>query len=211
MIGARKAHQAAPGRKKRIFNWQGRGDLRTNRKFPSRLLITGLALFLAAIFGPERLIQAREKNSPVDPNDVTSRLFQLLDDSHDGRLTDFYVLADLYKDKNSSKPDEELQHVLLVDYDKDRNFGKLNLHVRTLNKLDPDQLKTYTPKQIYDFGDDDTEKFVKSDPGPLGRTGDMYLRATANHPLRDTPITDEARKAYDFYLTQYVIPALQKK
>ncbi|MHB8654399.1 MAG: hypothetical protein ACYDA9_11010 [Terriglobia bacterium] len=185
--------------------------MKTKTKSPSRVLVTGIAVFLLGVCGPQRLVQAREKNSPVDPNDVTSRLFQLLDDSHDGKLTDFYVLADLYKDKNSSKPGEELQHVLLVDYDKDRNFGKLNLHVRTLDKLDPEQLKTYTPKQVYDFGDDDTEKFVKSDPGPLGRTGDMYLRATVNHPLRDTPITDEARKAYDFYLTQYVIPALQKK
>lgn len=185
--------------------------MKMKTKLSLRLLMTSSAVALLAVCGTQRLVQAREKSSPVDPNDVTSRLFQLLDDSHDGKLTDFYVLADLYKDKNSSKPDAELQHVLLVDYDKDRNFGKLNLHVRTLDKLDPEQLKTYTPKQVYDFGDDDTEKFVKSDPGPLGRTGDMYLRATANHPLRDTPITDEARKAYDFYLTQYVIPALQKK
>jgi len=171
----------------------------------------GIGVVLLAFCGNERLAGAREKNSPADPNDVTARLFQLLDDSHDGKLTDFYLLADIYKDKDSSNPDEELQHVLHLDYNKDRNFGKLSLHVRSMTKLAPEQLKTYSPKQIFDFGDEDTEKFVKSDPGQLGRTGDMYLRATADKPLRDTPISDEARKAYEFYLTQYVIPALQKK
>ena len=174
-------------------------------------MILGTVAFLLAVCGAQRPVSARERNSPVDPNDVTARLFQLLDDTHDGKLTDFYLLADIYKDKDSSNPDEELQHVLHLDYDKDRNFGKLNLHVRSLTKLAPEQLKTYSPKQIFDFGDEDTEKFVKSDSGQLGRTGDMYLRSTADKPLRDTPISDEARKAYDFYLTQYVIPALQKK
>jgi hypothetical protein len=185
--------------------------LKTKSESSSRLLTTGITVFLLAVCGAQRRVGAREKTSPVDPNDVTARVFQILDDSHDGKMTDFYLLADIYKDKESSNPDEELQHVLHLDYDKDRNFGKLNLHVRSLTKLAPEQLKTYTPKQIFDFGDEDTEKFVKSDPGQLGRTGDMYLRATADHPLRDTPISDEARKAYDFYLTQYVIPALQKK
>lgn len=185
--------------------------MKTKTKSPSRVLATGIVVFLLAVCCAQRLLSAREKNSPADPNDVTARLFQLLDDSHDGKLTDFYLLADLYKDKDSTNPDEELQHVLHLDYDKDRNFGKLSLHVRSMTKLAPEQLKTYSPKQIFDFGDEDTEKFVKSDPGQFGRTGDMYLRATADRPLRDTPISDEARKAYDFYLTQYVIPALQKK
>ena len=187
--------------------------MKTKMLSPSRLLMTGIVLGVLAVSGTQRLASARERNSQFDPNDVTARLFQLLDDSHDGKLADFYVLADLYKDKDkdSSTPNEELQHVLRVDYDKERNFGKLSLHVRTLTKLAPDQLKTYTPKQIYDFGDEDTEKFVKSDAGELGRRGDMYLRATANRPPADTPISDEVRKAYEFYLTQYVIPALQKK
>lgn len=185
--------------------------MKAKKKSPSRLLITGSAVALLAVCGTQRLVSAREKNSQVDSNDVTFRLFQLLDDLHEGKLADFYLLADIYKNKDSSNPEEELQHVLHLDYDKDRNFGKLNLHVRSLTKLAPEQLKTYTPKQIYDFGDEDTEKFVKSDPGQLGRAGDMYLRATADRPLRDTPISDEARKAYEFYLTQYLIPALRKK
>jgi hypothetical protein len=200
-----------PAGNQSIFSWQGRGELKAKKKSPSRLLITGIVVFLLAVCGTQRLVSAREKNSQVDSNDVTLRLFQLLDDSHEGKLADFYLLADIYKNKDSSNPDEELQHVLHLDYDKDRNFGKLNLHVRSLTKLAPEQVKTYTPKQIYDFGDEDTEKFVKSDPGQLGRTGDMYLRATADRPLRDTPISDEARKAYEFYLTQYLIPALQKE
>jgi hypothetical protein len=159
----------------------------------------------------QTLLRAKDKPLPVDPNDPTARLFQLLDDTHDGKLADFYILADVYKDKNSSAPDHELQHVLRVDYDKNRAYGRLNIHIRTLDKLGPEQLKTYTPKQIYDFGDDDSEKFVKTDPGPFGRPGDMYLRDTAERPLADTPITDDARKEYETYITQYIIPALQKK
>lgn len=155
------------------------------------------------------ILLAREKQSAVDPNDVTLRLYQLLDDSHDGKLADFYVLADTFKDKDSKG--EELQHVLRVDYDKNRSFGRLNLHVRSLAQLTPEQLKTYSPKQIYDFGAEDTEKFVKSDPGQLGRTGDVYLRATADRPPSTSPVTEEARKEYEFYLSQYVLPALLKK
>ena len=151
---------------------------------------------------------AKDRSVQVDPSDATYRLYQLLDDSHDGKLADFYVLADVYKDANSG---EEFQHVLLVDYDKNRSFGKLNLHVRSLAKLAPEQLKIYSPKQIYGFGDEDTEKFVKGDPGQLGRSGDMYLRATADRPPSSVPVTDEARREYETYLTQYVIPALQKK
>jgi hypothetical protein len=182
------------------------------RTYSTRFLaisIFAVSLAVAGVFGRTNALIAKDKTLSVDSNDVTLRLYQLLDDSHDGKLTDFYVLADVFKDPG--KPDEELQHVLFVDYDKNRNYGKLKLHVRCLSKLAPDQLKTYTPKQIYDFGAEDTEKFVKSDAGQLGRTGDMYLRATADRPPASTPVTDEARKQYEFYLTQYVIPALQKK
>lgn len=170
-----------------------------------------LVVFFLAVAGLRALASAKDKTPPVDPNDVTVRLFQLLDSTRDGKLSAFYILADVFKDKNSSNPGQELQHVLLVEYDKNRSFGKLNIHVRSLDKLAPDQLATYTPKQIYDFGNDDSEKFVKTDPGPLGRPGDMYLHDSGDRPLADTPITDEARKEYEFYITQYIIPALQKK
>ncbi|HLY59322.1 MAG TPA: hypothetical protein VKV95_01005 [Terriglobia bacterium] len=181
------------------------------RNFPWRRVSAGIIVFSLALAGLRTLAGAKDRSQSVDPNDVTSRLFQLLDDTHNGKLSDFCILADLYKDKTSSNPDAELQHVLRVDYDKDRSFGKLTIHVRTMDKLAPEQLKTYSPKQIYDFGDDDSEKFVKSEAGPLGRPGDMYLRATADHPVADTPVTDEARRAYETYVTQYIIPALQKK
>ncbi len=154
-------------------------------------------------------VWAREKNRSSDPNDPTIRLFELLDNSYEGKLPDFYLLGDTLK--NASSPDEELQHVLRLQYDKNRTFGRMTLHVRTLKKMEPEQLKTYTAKQIYEFGEEDSEKFVKSDAGPLGKTGDMYLRANGDRPLASAPITDEARKTYEQLLTQYLIPALQKK
>ncbi len=171
----------------------------------------GIGVVLLAVGTLQSALRAKEKTAPPDPNDVTLRLFQLLDDSHDGKLADFYVLADVYKNKDSKDPNEELQHILLVEYDKNRNFGKLNLHVRSLGKPDPEQLKTYTLKQIYDFGGDDSEKFVKGEPGQFGRQGDLYLRSSADLPIATSPITEEVRKAYESYLSQYVIPALQKK
>jgi hypothetical protein len=171
----------------------------------------GIGAVLLAAGSWQTLLRAKDKSAPVDPNDVTFRLYQLLDDTHEGKLSDYYLLADIYKDKDSKDSSEELQHVLLVDYDKNRGFGKLNLHVRAVGKLAPEQLKTYTVKQIYDFGVDDLEKFVKTEPGQFGKTGDLYLRATADLPVATAPITEDARKSYEFYLTQYLIPSFQKK
>jgi hypothetical protein len=184
--------------------------LREKKILPSRLLMAGLAVVLVVV-SPIGTLGAKEKTPPVDPNDVTSRLFQLLDESRNGKLTDFFVLADIYKDKDSKDPNQEFQRVLLVEYDKSRNFGKLNLHLRSVGKLDPEQLKSYSLKQIYDFGVDDLEKFVKSEPGQFGRTGDLYLRSANDLPIATAPITEDTRKAYELYLSQYVIPALQKK
>ena len=45
-----------------------------------------------------------------------------------------------------------LQHVLQVDYDRDRFFGRFRIHVRGVSQLTPAQLKEYTPGQIYGFG-----------------------------------------------------------
>lgn len=170
----------------------------------------GLAASLLAVSSGDAL-PAKDKTQPIDPNDLTARLYQLLDDTHNGKLTDFFVLADIYKDKDSKDPTQEFQHILLVDYDKNRNFGKLNMHVRSVGKLDPDQLKTYTLKQIYDFGVDDLEKFVKTEPGQFGRTGDLYLHSTSDLPIATAPITEDTRKAYELYVSQYILPALQKK
>jgi hypothetical protein len=153
---------------------------------------------------------AKEKVPPVSPDDPTLRLYQLLDTQYGGKLDDFCIIADVFKDPQ--KPEHEEQHVLKLDYEKDRAFGKLRIYVRTVDKLAPDQLKTYTPKQIYDYAEVDSEKFTKTDPGSFGRTGDVYFRPVSEGgPLASTPVTDEARSAYERYLTGFVLPALQKK
>ncbi|HEV2175693.1 MAG TPA: hypothetical protein VGW33_00590 [Terriglobia bacterium] len=153
---------------------------------------------------------AKHKNeTPVDPNDSTYRLFQLLDDSHEGKLDDFCVLADDYPDPDH--PNQTYQHVLRADYDKNRAFGKLTLYVRAVSKMTPDQLAMYTPKQAFDFGETDLEKYVKTNPGPLGIEGDLYLRSGTDTPLESVPITDDIRKKYDDFVNLYLLPALQKK
>jgi hypothetical protein len=179
--------------------------------FSWRRLGAELVVFVLAAAGIRTVTAAKNKPVLLDPNDATVRLFQILDDTHGGKLSDLYILGEVYKDKNSSKPDQELQHVMMVEYDKNRAFGKLTIHVRTMDKLGPQQLKTYTAKQIYDFGEYDSEKFLKSVPGPFGQPGDVYLRTVGDGPLTDTPITDEIRQAYDKYVNQYIIPSLQKK
>jgi hypothetical protein len=152
---------------------------------------------------------AKEKPVVVSPDDVTLRLYQLLDTSYAGKLPDFYVVGDVYKDPKN--PDKELQHVFKAEYEKARAFGRLRLYVRSVDKLTPGQLKDYTPQQVYEFADNDVEKFTKTDPGPLGRTGDLYFQATENGPLATSPITDEARKEYEAYVSQWLMPALEKK
>lgn len=152
---------------------------------------------------------ARERTHASDPNDPTSRLFQLLDASYGGKLTDFYLLGDVYRDAKNSG--DELQRVLRVDYDKNRGFGKLKLYVRSVGKMQPDQLKAYTPKMVYEYGVADAEKFVKTELGPLNKTGDLYLRSTDDRPLSSSPITEEAELEYERMVTDYLLPALQKK
>lgn len=83
--------------------------------------------------------------------------------------------------------------------------------MRSVDKLTAGQLKDYTPAQVYEFAELDLEKFTKTDPGPFGRTGDLYFQASENGPLATVPITDEARKEYEAYITQWIFPALQKK
>ncbi len=154
-------------------------------------------------------LYAKHKGEQADPDDATSRLFQLLDSARDGKLADYYLLADLYKDQD--KPDDEYRHVLRVNYDKGRGFGKLNVWVRSVGKMTPQQLETYTPKQIYDFAETDQEKYVKTSAGQFGTPGDVYLHATENGPLVTGPVTDGVRKSYGLFVTEYLLPALQKK
>jgi hypothetical protein len=174
----------------------------------TRLVLT--ILFLAGLGGvllPR--LRAKEKSAVVDPNDPTSRLFQLLDGSYGGKLGDFCLIADVYKDPNNAN--EELQHILRVEYDKSRVFGRLNIYVRSVGKIQPEQMRVYTPKEFYEFGLSDLEKYVKTEAGPFGKAGDVYLRAQGDRPLATAPVTDEVRKAYETILTQHLSPALQKK
>lgn len=151
----------------------------------------------------------KEKPVVVSPDDLTLRIYQLLDNSYGGKLADFYVIGDVYKDPKV--PDKELQHVFKAEYEKVRAFGRFRLYVRSVDKLTPGQLKDYTPQQVYDFAEVDVEKFAKTDPGPFGRTGDLYFQASENGPLATVPITDEAKKEYETYLKEWILPALEKK
>jgi hypothetical protein len=170
-----------------------------------------LATLLAAGWSGNsaQALLGKEKVAPVDANDSTYRLYQLLDTARSGKLTDYFLIADVYRDP--SNPSEELQHILRAEYDKNRGYARLSLYVRSVVKIEPDQMKTYTPKDFYEFGQEDQEKFMKTDPGPFGRPGDTYLRCDGDRPLATAPITDEVRKAYELYLTQHLLPALQKK
>ena len=169
-----------------------------------------LAAFCAlTMVGLATFCVAKEKPTAVSPDDVTLRLFQLLDNSYGGKLAEFIVVGDVYKDPKN--PDKELQHIFKAEYEKARAFGRLRLYVRSVDKLTPGQLKDYTPQQIYEFADADIEKFTKTDPGPLGRTGDLYFQATEAGALATAPITDEARKEYEAFVSQWLMPALEKK
>jgi len=176
-----------------------------------RLMFLLLAAFCAFLMtaGLPSFGLAKEKPVVVSPDDLTLRLYQLLDNSYGGKLADFYVIGDVYKDPKV--PDKELQHVLKAEYEKARAFGRFRLYVRSVDKLTPGQLKDYTPQQVYDFAEVDVEKFNKTDPGPLGRMGDLYFQASENGPLATAPITDEARKEYEAYLKDWILPALGKK
>jgi len=172
------------------------------------LVATLVWLAIGFSVSPATNLYAKQKHE-VSPDDPTLRLYALLDSSYGGKLGDFCILADVYKDPN--QPDEEFRHVLRVEYGKNRAFGRLTLYVRSVGKMTETQLTTYTPKQIYDFGETDLEKFVKTDPGPFGGAGDLYLRSGPDSPLASAPITEEAKKSYDTWVTQFLLPALQKK
>lgn len=179
------------------------------RRIPKPLQALAALLVAGLLAAPSGSLNAKEKVPAVSPDDPAFRLFQLLDNSRGGKLADFYVIADVYKDPKN--PGDELQHILRAEYDKNRGFAKLNLYVRSVGKIAPEQLRAYTPKQFYEFGISDQEKYVKTEVGPLGRPGDLYLRAEEDRPLATTPVTDDARKVFEMFLTQYVIPALEKK
>lgn len=177
------------------------------RRRAGRVLRLSFIASLAACCAIPSAAYARTRRDSVDPNDPTYRLFSLLDRSYGGKLTDFYLLADVYAD--SSQPGRILQHVLLVNYDKDLFFGRLTIRVRGVSQPTPGQLSEYTPAQIYGFGSD-VEKFEKIDPGPFGESGDVYFRAAGDRALAAAPITGAAKSEYESLLHRYILPALER-
>lgn len=172
-------------------------------------LMAGAALALLVVAGSEAgRLSAKEKQVAVNPNDPTVRLFALLDSKDNGKLEDLYLLADTF---NDPKNPGQQQHVIEVEYSKDRAFGKLQIHVRTVGQLTPEQLKAYSPKQIFDYAENDSAKFMKTDAGPFGKPGDVYFEQVADGALSDTAITADVQSQYDRYINQYLLPALEKK
>ena len=153
--------------------------------------------------------QGKDKTLAVSEDDPTYRLFQLLDTTRGGKLADFYVIADLYR--NPQNPQEEFQRVARVVYDKGHAFGKLTVFLRSVAKMDPVQMSTYNPKEIYEFAESDMEKYTKTDPGPFGGKGDLYFHVTDSGALSTAPITGEVQATYATLLTQYILPALGRK
>ena len=162
---------------------------------------------LAACSASVALAHAKQKENFAGSNDPTVRLFQVLDDSYGGKLTDFCVIADTYA--NPAQSGQALQHVLEVNYDKSRFYGRLTISVRGVSRLTPGQLREYTPEQIYGFGSD-VAQFEKIRSGPFGETGDLYFQPIAQGALTPAAVTGAARQQYDRFLAQYILPALEK-
>jgi hypothetical protein len=175
------------------------------------MVMVGGAVWMVLVLGGGNAgrLGAKERGQQVDPNDPTVRLYKILDSKYKGKLDDFFVLADIFNDpKNPGQPQ---QHVLGVDYNKDRGFGKLSLHVRVVGQVTPEQSKAYTAKQIFDFGESDSAKFTKTDPGTFGKPGDVYFQPTADGgAMRTASVTSEVEALYERFVTEYLLPALEK-
>jgi hypothetical protein len=168
------------------------------------LSILGVVILCGAAAAVAR---TKDKEKTVSPDDPTYRLFRLLDNFYGGRLTDFYLLADTYTDPQ--QPGQTLQHVLRVNYDKKRFFGRLQIDVRAVMQPTAAQLKEYSVEQLYGFGSD-VAKFEKINAGPFGQTGDVYVEANSAGALASAPITEEVRTQYTNLITRYILPALEK-
>jgi len=174
--------------------------------------IVPFVILALLVFGGGNALRlgAKEKTPAVSPDDPTFRLFNLLDSKFGGKLVGFYLLADTFSDP--SKPGQVEQHVLRIEYDKGRAFGRLLIYVRVVDQLSEEQLRIYTTKEIFDFAETESEKFTKTDPGTFGRPGDVYSQPTMpGGPLGTVSATEEVQARYDRYLTQYILPALEKK
>jgi hypothetical protein len=173
-------------------------------------MICSAVLTLLIFGGGLKHTSAKDKSSPTNPNDPTFRLFSLLDSKFNGKLDDFCMLADLVNDPKN--PGQQLQRVIRIEYNKDKGFGKLSLHLRTVAQLTPEQLKAYSPKQTFDFAETDAAKFTKSEAGSFGRPGDVYFEASSDGgPLTTATVSSEVQTQYELLVTQYLLPALEKK
>ena len=176
------------------------------------IISTGALLAILLLGGSTvARLGAKDKSlPPVAADDPTLRLFDLLNSKFNGKLDDFYLIADTFPDP--AKPEQSEQHIVRVEYDKARAFGKLRIYVRNVDLLTPEQLKTYSPKDIFGFAESESEKFTKTEPGSFGRPGDVFLQPTSSGgPLGQSPVTDEIQAKYARYVTQYIIPTLEKK
>jgi hypothetical protein len=149
---------------------------------------------------------ARHKENLANPDDPTVRLFQLLDDSYGGKLTDFRVIADAYA--NPTQLGQMFQHVLQVNYDKGRFYGRLTISVRGVSQLTPEQLKQYTAQEIYGFGSE-VAKFEKINSGPSAKRRPLFPANRPRHP-RAGPRYRYCQTSVRSVPTQYIPPALEK-
>ena len=177
----------------------------------TRLLTPGTILVFAILICVGGVtLMGKDKTPPVGPDDPTVRLYGLLDSKYNGKLDDFCLLADTINDP--ANQGQTQQHVLRVSYAKTRAFGKLVIFVRTVSQLTPEQLKTYTPAQIFDFAETDSAKFTKTDPGSFGRAGDLYFQPTSpGGPLGTATVTPDVDAQYERLINQFILPALDKK
>src|SRR5438128_9893350 len=97
-----------------------------------------MAVLLLGSIPPGGALYAKHKSEQADPDDATSRLFQLLDSARDGKLADYYLLADLYREPD--KPDDEYRHVLRVNYDKGAGLRTLTGAWGHARQMDRQQL-----------------------------------------------------------------------
>lgn len=177
---------------------------RNGSAFIALLVLAGIGFVASPLQGSPRRHKDKEA---VPANDVTSRVYQIADQSLQGKFS-LYLLADLYPDP--ANPGSQLQRVLRVVYDKDLYFGRFAIHVRSVGKLTPAQLSTYTPEEIFNYGNGDSAEYEKINPGRFGKTGDLFLASTGGGPLATAPITPEVQAEYERLVTTYVLPAVEK-
>ncbi|HET7099973.1 MAG TPA: hypothetical protein VFJ52_02390 [Terriglobia bacterium] len=173
------------------------------------LLAAGIVAALAPIALQSAPRRKKDKKDAANlTNDATAKLFKALDESNGGKL-DIYLLADVYSDP--SDPSQQYQRVLHVIYNKNIYFGRFTIHVRSVGKMNSEQLATYSPQSIFSFGGQDTQEFEKINPGPFGGTGDLFLESSDGHPLSASAVTDDVAQEYEMLITKYIIPAVEKQ